>query len=196
MRNLIHVVLLCVTLVAGGTAAWADEAAPAAPEAVGVNHYLIGIGDVLDISIWKDQDLSRQLPVLVDGTISLPLVGSFVAVGKTVDVLGRELSSRLGPYMHDPIATISVMQPNSMVIYVVGKVAHPGKFTMSGPVDVLQALAMAGGLTPFAKAKEIRIFRGSGDLRKEFVFDYKEVSKGEQMQDNIRLERGDTVVIR
>ncbi|MCM2285978.1 MAG: polysaccharide export protein [Desulfobacula sp.] len=158
--------------------------------------YRIGPGDVLNISVWKNEDLTRQLSVLPDGMIHIPLAGELKAEGLSVEELKALLISRLEKYMPDPVLTVSITQTNSMMVYVIGKVNNPGRFMVQENIDVLQALALAGGLNPFAKDKEIRIFRKSPDKTDIFMFDYTRVSEGDRLEQNIRLERGDVIVVR
>ncbi len=158
--------------------------------------YKIGAGDVIEIGVWKNSDLTRQLPVLPDGTVQLPLIGQLNVAGKSVTVLQKEIMGKLKKFVPDPVLSVSVIQVNSMLIYVIGKVNHPGRFDIKSNIDVLQALAVAGGLNPFAKEKEIAVFRKINGKTKIFNFNYKEVSKGKNLAQNIMLKRGDLIVVR
>ncbi|MBU1195767.1 MAG: polysaccharide export protein [Proteobacteria bacterium] len=158
--------------------------------------YRIGAGDVLEISVWKNADLTRQLTVLPDGKIQFPLVKELSVEGLTVKELETVLLEKLKKYVPEPDLTISVLQVNSMMIYVIGKVNQPGRFVLNDNIDVLQALAVAGGLNPFAKEKEIQIFRKSGADTRRFNFNYIEVCDGINIGQNITLERGDVIVVR
>jgi len=158
--------------------------------------YKIGAGDVLDIGVWKNADLTRQLAVLPDGTVRFPLIGQLEVEGKSVAQLEKELKERLEKYVPDPDVSTSVLQVNSMMIYVIGKVNQPGRFEIRKNLDVLQALAVAGGLNPFAKEKEIGIFRKTDGKTTIFNFNYKEVSEGVNLDQNIMLQRGDVIVVR
>jgi polysaccharide export outer membrane protein len=157
--------------------------------------YVIGPGDVLDISVWKDEALTKLVPVLPDGTISFPLVGQMIAAGKTVGQLHSELQSKLVRFVPNVTLNVQVQQVNSMIIYVIGRVNNPGRFVLNTNVNVLQALAMAGGLNPFAKRSKIKIQRQEKNQTRVFDFDYDEVSKGENLEQNIVLERGDVIVV-
>lgn len=172
---------------------------PAQPADAGADQaageYRIGAGDVLSISVWQTPDLALELAVLPDGTINFPLVGEIIARDRTVSELTDELSGRLSSYVPDPVLTLGVSRVNSMVVYVTGKVNKPGRFRFQNRIDVLQALALAGGTTPFAKEKQIRIFRQQGEDTHVFDFNYKEVSKGRHMAQNILLRRGDVVIV-
>lgn len=157
--------------------------------------YLIGPGDVLDISVWKNEDLTKQVPVLPDGKISFPLIGEIMAKGKTVRQLKNELEKQIARYMPDPVLTIAVRQVNSLLVYVIGKVNNPGIFALSTNINVLQGLAMAKGLNVFAKRDKIKIFRQEGGATRIFDFKYDEVSEGNNLEQNIQLQRGDIIVV-
>jgi len=158
--------------------------------------YKIGPGDVLHISVWKNADLTRQVVVLPDGQIHFPLVKELTAAGQSVKELEKMLVEKLTKFVPEPDLSIDVAQVNSMMIYVIGKVNAPGRFAMNTRIDVLQALAVAGGLNPFAKEKEIGVFRKIDGKTTIFNFNYKEVSEGNNLKQNILLERGDVIVVR
>ena len=157
--------------------------------------YRIGPGDVLDISVWKDDALTRSCVVRPDGFISFPLIGDFPAAGMTVSELRSEMEGKLKRFVPDVVLLIDVKQINSMIIYVIGKVNAPGRFTLTADVHVLQALATAGGLNPFAKGGKIKIFRPGKNETTIFPFDYDEVVNGKHLEQDIYLERGDVVVV-
>jgi polysaccharide export outer membrane protein len=166
----------------------ADGAAPA--------DYRIGPGDSLGISVWKDEALTRQAVVLPDGKISFPLIGQLTAAGRTVDQLTREIEQELLKYVPDMTLSVGVQQVNSMWVYVIGRVNSPGRFALNADVSALQALAMAGGLNPFAKRGDIKIFREvAGGGTKILYFDYDKVSEGEDIRQNVKLQRGDVIVV-
>jgi polysaccharide biosynthesis/export protein len=178
-------------------AAAAPETAPIVRPMTGAaSDYSIGAGDVLEISVWKDQTLTRQVVVLPDGTITFPLVGRFQAAGKTVDALKSEMETKLVRFIPEPELSLIVQQVNSQVVYVIGKVNRPGHIPLNRNIDVLQALAMAGGLNVFADQQDIRIFRKTADATMVIPFDYKAVTEGNQLEGNIMLQRGDVVVVR
>jgi polysaccharide export outer membrane protein len=176
-------------------AAWsnaAEEAAAGSP----VADYLIGPGDVLAISVWKDEALTRQVTVLPDGKIAFPLIEQLTAAGKTVDQLTREIEQKLSKFLPDLTLSVSVQQVNSMWIFVIGKVNSPGRFALNADVSILQALSMAGGLNPFAKRGDIKIFREvAGGGTKIFYFDYDKVADGDDVRQNVKLRRGDVIVV-
>lgn len=158
--------------------------------------YKLGPGDVLDIAVWKNPDLTRKVIVLPDGTIHFPLINEINAQGLSVKELEHQIKSRLAKYLTEPVLTISVSQVNAMMIYVIGKVNQPGRFMIHSNIDVLQALSMAGGLNPFAREKEIAVFRKHDTGTTLFDFNYQEVSQGQRLDQNIMLKPGDVIVVR
>ena len=158
--------------------------------------YTIGPGDVLEISVWKDPALSRQVVVLPDGTISFPLVGPVTAGGKTASQLNAELTEQISRYVPEPDLSVIVQQINSLVVYVIGKVNRPGHITLNRNISVLQALSMAGGFNVFADQKNIQIIRKHEGGTVIIPFNYKAVTEGGRAEDNIDLQRGDVVVVK
>ena len=157
--------------------------------------YVIGPGDVLDISVWKEQALTKLVTVLPDGKISFPLVGQITAGGTTLDQLSKELEKKLSRFVPDINLSVLVAQVNSHMVYVIGRVNRPGQFVLNTNIDVMQALAMAGGLNPFAEQGNVKIFREAQGGKKIFEFDYKDVAKGKKLEQNIMLQRGDMIVV-
>jgi polysaccharide export outer membrane protein len=176
-----------------GWAVAADEI-PASPS-VATESYAIGAGDLLSISVWKNADLTRVVQVLPDGMISFPLVGEIKVAGISVAQLKKNLQDKLTPFVPDPEISVEVQRVNSMIVYVIGRINRPGHFELVGNMNVLQALAMAGGLTPFAKRDGIKVLRNENDKTVEYVFDYDAVTMDENHVQNIRLRRGDVVVV-
>lgn len=189
--------LFSLVLVSPAPAANLPAAAvvPDAKSAAANPDYIIGSGDVLDISVWKDNTLTRSVVVLPDGTISFPLIGELKAEGKNVDELKQEMEKKLARYVSDLVLSVEVRQCNSMMIYVIGRVNSPGRQVLNSRVTVLQALAMAGGPNPFAKKNNISILRQDGDKTVKLGFRYDDVVEGENMSDNIILKRGDVIVV-
>lgn len=191
-------VAVLVLLVAAVPSALAEQTPQAKPETVDTNPvegYKIGPGDVLAISVWRNEDLTRVVKILPDGGISFPLIGEITVSDMTVSQLINVLREKLEPYSPDPQISVEVQQTNSLVVYVIGKVNRPGHFAYNGNIDVLQALAMAGGLNPFAKRSSIKILRTEKDGKKEYPFDYDDVIEGKSLAQNILLKRGDVVVV-
>jgi len=157
--------------------------------------YRIGPGDVLEIAVWKNPDLTRVVTVLPDGNISFPLIDQITAADKTLEQLSTELRSRLDPFVPDVDLSIIIAQVNSQVVYVIGKVRNPGRIAMNTPLNVMQALATAGGLSTYANGKDIRIFRTINASETFFPFDYNQAAKGTNPDQNILLRRGDVIVV-
>ncbi len=159
--------------------------------------YRIQPGDSLEIYVRQDQSLQRDVLVLPDGTISLPLLGIVPVFDKTVQDVEVSICQNLQKrnLIEDPNVTVSVQKLGSNLFYVIGKVGHPGQFELIHNVDVIKALAMAGGLATFAKGGEIRILRRTADGTKEFKFDYGKFMDGHDPNANIMLQPGDTIIV-
>lgn len=196
-KSLTVALLICILIVASPLCAAEKPSASKAKwsEWVTISGYTIGAGDVLDISVWNNEALTKQVTVMPDGKIHFPLIGEVVVGGKTISLLKKELEDRISPFVPSPNLSVMVQQLNSMLIYVIGKVNGPGRFVLNTNVNVLQALAMAGGLNPFAKRNNIRIFRKTNDKNMIFEFEYDDVTEGKNLKQNIQLERGDVVVV-
>jgi polysaccharide export outer membrane protein len=187
--RIIAVVLVALLLPITNLSASDQAKAPA------VQDYIIGPGDVLEISVWGNADLSKLVPVLPDGKIHFPLINEVVAGGKTVADLEKELKKRIDVFVPTPDLTVMVQQVNSMLVYVIGKVNRPGRFTLTANIDVLQALTMAGGLNAFAKRNKIKIFRKEKNKTNIIKFSYDDVTEGKSLEQNIQLKRGDVIVV-
>jgi polysaccharide biosynthesis/export protein len=153
--------------------------------------YVIGEEDVLGVLFWREQDMSGDVTVRPDGKITLPLIGTIVASGKTPEVLRTEIQEVANKFLSDPNVTLLVRQMNSRKAYITGEVNTPGSFPLNGPRTVMQLIALAGGLTEFADAENITVIRGS----KAHKFNHKDVSKGRKLEQNLVLQPGDTVVV-
>ena len=193
--------LLAGLLLAGAVSAVAAEPArkvEGAPLPAAINggkEYLIGPGDLLGIEVWKDPSLTRTVVVLPDGKIIFPLIGEVQAGGRPVAALKKEIEERLARYVPEPVLTLEVKQSNSLFVYVLGRVNNPGRSLLTTNVNVLQALATAGGLNPFAKRDDIRVFRFNGGKTTVIPFDYDEVTTGRRLEMNIELQRGDVIFV-
>jgi polysaccharide export outer membrane protein len=151
---------------------------------------------VLTVSVWKEQDLQSEVLVRPDGGLSLPLVGDLQAAGRSVSELRALVGERLQKYIPDPSVSIAVRQLGGNRIYVLGRVNRPGEFPFSKAIDVMQALSLAGGATPFAALDDIRILRRDGAGQQTALrFRYGDVERGRKLDQNILLESGDTVVV-
>jgi polysaccharide export outer membrane protein len=185
-------ILLLVAFILADTIA--SGAPPAQPPETVDPGYRLGPEDLLYVSVWKDESLTREVLVRPDGMISFPLVGDLPAEGKTVEGLRADLVKRLSPFLPDPTLAVAVLKVNTK-IYVVGKVSRPGEYLVGRPVDVMQALSLAGGLTPFASENKIRILRRENGAQQTYLFRFGDVKKGESLEQNIVLQRGDVVIV-
>jgi polysaccharide export outer membrane protein len=157
---------------------------------------VIGADDVLAVNVWKEPDVSRSVPVRSDGKISLPLVGELTAGGQTPLQLEQEITKRLASYISEPEVTVIVQDSKSQRINILGMVARPGTYMLTGSATVLDAIAMAGGFRDFAKQKQIYVLRTNADgTEKRLAFNYKDVIKGKNPEQNVRLLPRDTVVV-
>lgn len=157
--------------------------------------YTVQPGDTLFVSVWKEPDLQGEVLVTPDGGFAFPLVGQVDARGKTVAELQGILTDRLVKYISDPVVTVSVRQIRGNKVYVIGQVNKPGEFIVNPRVDIMQALSMAAGTTPFASLSNIIILRRTGKQQEALRFDYTDVSKGRNLEQNIELRSGDIVVV-
>lgn len=157
--------------------------------------YILGAGDVLDIFVWRNDELSRTVPVRPDGYISLPLAGELVATGKTVHQLQDEITVALSQYVQVPTVTVTITQVRSLVVYVLGSVAKPGPLQLDRQVTPLQAIAMAGGLTEFADKNDITILRTVNGREQRIEFRYGDFVKGKGQSGAILLRAGDVVYV-
>ena len=178
------------------TAAADKQAREASRAAHSDSAYVIGANDVLAISVWKEPDISRNVPVRSDGKISLPLVGELQASGQTPLQLEQEITKRLQSYISEPEVTVIVTDSKSQKVNILGMVAKPGAYLLTSSTTVLDAIAMAGGFKDFAKQKSIYVLRQAPDgTQKQIPFNYKDVIKGKNADQNIRLQAGDTLVV-
>lgn len=159
--------------------------------------FVIGNDDVLAINVWKEPDISsKSVPVRSDGKISLPLVGEVQAAGLTPLKLEQQIASKLQNYISQPEVSVMVQQINSQKYNVLGQVAHPGTFVIANSPTVLDAIALAGGFRDFAKQKSIYVLRQNPDgTQARLPFNYKEVIKGKNPEQNVKLQPRDTIVV-
>jgi polysaccharide export outer membrane protein len=181
------VVLLMMAPLAGISAPTPDS--PAGPG------YIIGPEDVMMISVWKDEHLTKEVVVRPDGMVSFPLVGDVQAAGRTVEEVRSDVTKRLSRYMPNAQVSVSVTKLLSYKIYVLGRVNKPGEFMVGHLTDVLQALSLAGGLTPFASENDIKVIRRANGEQQVFDFRYGDARKGKDLTQNIILQRGDVVMV-
>ncbi|MBI5584201.1 MAG: polysaccharide biosynthesis/export family protein [Deltaproteobacteria bacterium] len=157
--------------------------------------YIIGPEDVLDIFVWKETELSRRVPVRLDGKISIPLLGEIHAAGLTPLMLKQLLIQKLQEYIDVPNVTVTVMEVNSFKVYVSGQVAKPGVYTLRSETTMLQIIPMAGGFTEWANQRKILLVRKEGGQEKRFTVNYKKIISGEEPGNNLTLKPGDTIVV-
>ena len=172
-------------------------ASPAAarPDA-GDDAYIIGPGDVLAIDVWKETEISQTLPVRPDGDIALPLTGTLKASGSTPEILARQIETKLAPFISHPVVTVMVTKVVSRAFQVMGAVVRPGSYPLAGPTRVLQALAEAGGFTPFAHTGSITILHWQPDGSQiRYQFDYDAVIRGHDVDQDRELQPGDTLIV-
>lgn len=166
-----------------------------AKPAASSDEYKVQPGDVLNISVWKESDLQREITIRPDGVLNFPLLGDIPAEGKTVEELRKDIAAKISKFVPDPVVSVSVKQSLGYRIFVVGKVSKPGDFAISREIDVMQALSMAGGPTPYASVNKIKILRRVNGELKSIPFKYSDVENGENLEQNIMLHGGDIVVV-
>lgn len=157
--------------------------------------YLLNAGDVLDISVWNEEALQKQVAILPDGMVSFPLAGELVAEGKSITEIQQVLTKKLSEYLANPVVTVSVISVSGNTVNIMGKVLQPGAFVMSKNIDVMQALSMAGGLSPYAEENNIIVIRRNGGQQKIIPVHYASIKKGQDLNTNIIINSGDVIVI-
>jgi polysaccharide biosynthesis/export protein len=157
--------------------------------------YKLQPGDVLQVNVWKETELQSEVLIRPDGGISFALAGDLQASGLTTDELRKQLETRVRKLVPDAVVTVAVKAPNGNRIFVIGKVTRPGDFALSRPIDVMQAISLAGGLTPFASADSVRVLHREAGRETSVPFRYSQVSKGKHLEQNILLQSGDTVIV-
>jgi polysaccharide export outer membrane protein len=202
IQRLLATVFLLVNGILGPAVSFAQahteaDPAPAPAMAGGVDpsSYRVGAEDVLEISVWHEDALKKEALVRPDGGVSYPLIGEVQVAGKTVLEVREEIAKRLEKFIPDPVVSVTIVKVGSQHIYVVGRVNKPGEFPVGRYVDVLQALSMAGGLTPFADANDIRVMRRDGERQIVLPFEYSRVVRGQKLEQNVKLRGGDVVVV-
>lgn len=185
-RRMLQLAVMSVLLLSAGL--------PGAAAAEGPG-YELEPGDLLIVTVWRDEDLSREVLVAPDGQVSFPLAGRVRAAGRTVGALNEEIRSRLSEYIEEPVVTVALKEVRGSRIYVLGKVNRPGMYLLDRRMDVMQALSLAGGMTAYADADGIRILRREGEQQVSFVFQYNHVARGRKLDQNLLLKSGDVVVV-
>lgn len=168
---------------------------PASAAAPALADYRILPGDKLEIAVWKEAELQKPVTITPDGKLSFPLIGVIVAAGKTVDEVRVEIEKRLATYIPEPVVTVSVTELAGRV-YVIGQVLRAGALQTNPRINVLQALALAGGLTPFAKGDDIIVLKaGEAGQQRTLQFRFGQVAQGRNLEQNVLLESGDVVIV-
>jgi polysaccharide export outer membrane protein len=172
------------------------QAAPgAAPTAGEDPAYKIGPQDVLRIDVWKEEQLTRTVPVRPDGKVTLPLLNDVQAAGLTPMELGGAIGEGLKKYINNPQVTVTIIEINSRRIYVTGEVSKPGAYPLLPHMTALQALSSSAGFTPFARVKNIYVLRTENGKQIKLPFNYKEAIRGKNPEQNIELQSGDVIVV-
>jgi len=190
-----RVVFALLLLALVGTGVAAESQVGSKPAGVTLPNYHLQPGDVITVSVWKETDLQTDVLVRPDGGFSFALAGEVEAVGKTVDEVRLILVDRLKKFIPNPVVTVAVKLIGGNRIYVVGRVVHAGDFPLSSPLDVMQAIALAGGTTPFAAINDIVILRRQNGEQQALHFHYSDVARGKELAQNVLLQTGDTVVV-
>lgn len=184
LRSICHVSVILILAVGAAQAG--------VPEPAG---YRLQPGDLLQVVVWKETDLQSEVLIRPDGGISFALAGDLPAAGLTTDELRKTLEERVRRLIPDAVVTVSVKAPNGNQIFVIGKVNKPGDFPLLRPTDVMQALSLAGGTTPFASTNKIRVLHRDGQLQTSIRFRYGDVANGRHLEQNVLLQSGDTVIV-
>jgi len=172
-----------------------STASASSPIAEISDQYRLRPGDLLQISVWKETDLQSDVLIRPDGGMSFALAGEIDAAGHTVAELTSMLEAKIRRYIPDAVVTVTVKSAGGNRVYVIGKVNKAGEFPLTGPMDVMQALSLAGGATPFADMNAIKILRRDGDHQTSISFHYSDIAHGRKLDQNILLQNGDTVVV-
>jgi polysaccharide export outer membrane protein len=166
-----------------------------APPVVVPGDYTIGPDDILSVVFWRDKEMSADVVVRPDGRVTLPLVNDVVAGGLTPEQLRDRIREEAAKYVEDPNVTVVIKQINSRKVFISGMVGRPGAYPLSGAITVLQMLSMAGGVNEFADDKKIIIMRTENGKQRALKFNLRDVKKGKNLQQNIELKPGDTIVV-
>ena len=186
-------------LALGLAAVWTNAHAAEDAAATGAEFmrppYTVNPGDRLSISVWKEEDLQRIVMVRPDGVFSFPLAGEIQAEGRSIEQIQQALIERLHKYIPDPVVSIAVEEVGGNRVFVIGQVIRAGQYVVGAQLDVMQALSLSGGMTPFANLDKIKILRRIDGKLIAIPFDYRDIEKGKRLNQNILLEPGDVVVV-
>lgn len=186
--------IFLAVLLTGAIFADAQEMSP--PENTkGSDDYIIGAGDLLEVVIWKNEDLSGEFRVRPDGKFSMPLIGDVIAAGKTTDAINMQIQTKLQLFIESPFVSTIIREAASNRVYVLGEVNDPGAYQIQGSLTVLQALSLAGGFTEFAIRDRMVLVRGTGEDQQNFTLSYRKILAEPGGTYNMVLQRGDTLVV-
>jgi polysaccharide export outer membrane protein len=183
MRIIICILTIYLTVILSVSAGWCAEP------------FFVGPGDILEVSVWRDENLSRELVISPDMILSFPLIGDVYVANMTVADIRQIIAEKLKDYIPDASVAVILKQINSLKVYVIGQVKNPGAFPITLETRVMQVLAMAQGLTPFAAERDIHILRYADKSTQKIGFDYKAVLKGNNLEQDIVLKRGDVIIV-
>jgi len=195
VRLMMGVMLMVVAMAGSDALTYAGDGGTLAVVSQVDPGYRLGAEDTLLVSVWKDEQLTREVIVRPDGMFSFPLVGDIQAEDRTVEDIRGDLVKRLTKYIPNPNVSIAVTKVISYKVYVIGRVNKPGEYVIGHYTDILQALSLAGGLTPFAAENEIKVMRRVRGEQYAIPFRYGDVRKGRDLEQNIILQRGDVVMV-
>ncbi|MDH3347109.1 MAG: polysaccharide export protein [Desulfobulbaceae bacterium] len=187
--------ILVVTMMTGYVFPLSCLATERKQQDVSSLEYLVGIGDVLEVSVWNEPEISKVVFVRLDGKISLPLVGDIKALGATPELLSQRIRTAISKFVGDPSVTVTLKESHSRIYYIVGQIAQPGEYSLNTPVSILQAIARAGGFAEWAKKEKVLIVRRSDDHDWILNFNYEEFLNGKGRDKNINVMPGDTIVV-
>lgn len=198
MKKTLTILVACIALISFGlpSAYCQGKAAGVKAAAKSDREYKIGCGDVLQITTWKEPDLSvLQILVRIDGKITFPLLGDLQAADRTPMELKNQIETGLKEYVDNPLVTVTVTAPGSQKFYILGEVNRTGEYDLRKRLRVLQAFALAGGFTEWASKKEIILLRYEQGKEKIIRVNYKNISRGEDLSENIELKANDTIIV-
>jgi polysaccharide export outer membrane protein len=189
-----------LALIVCGATGCAEEQVNYKVDLVPPGEFLLGPEDVLIVTVWKNQDLSREVVIRPDGMISMPLIGDVPAANLTANNLAKRISDRLTEYMASPIVSVQLKEVNSYFVYVLGEVSKPGKYPLKSYANVMQGISLAGGFSPFAKKNKIKVLRvtvnGASEKNQiEIPVQYDDILKGNAAVGNFYLRSGDVIVV-
>lgn len=190
-------VLLSICYASGGSLLAAGKKEPGTGDnpSISTPAYTIGIGDVLQVFVWNEADLTMPVLVRLDGFISMPLIGDIKAAGVSPVALAATLRKEIARFVADPTVSVILQESRSKQYYVLGQISKPGEYPLDYPITILQALAKAGGLLEWADKKEIKIVRRTAAGEKIIPFNYNKMLEGEDLEQNVLIETGDTLII-